>query len=98
VAPTATPDVDHSVSLSSELNAQPAVIKTQESRDEKLRIQVIRVQIRLNTLGLYNDKIDGVFGSTTKNALRIFQRVREIPATGLMTTDTLNALGIPAVN
>lgn len=67
------------------------------SRDEKLRLQVIRVQIRLNTLGLYNGTIDGILGASTKDALKIFQRVRDLPASGMMTTDTLNALGITAV-
>ena len=65
--------------------------------DEKLRLQVIRVQIRLNSLQLYDGQIDGVFGEETKNALKLFQTVKELPATGLMSTPTLNALGISAV-
>jgi His-Xaa-Ser repeat protein HxsA len=67
------------------------------SVDEKLRLQVIRVQIRLNSLQLYDGQIDGVFGEETKDALKLFQRVKELPATGLMSTPTLNALGISAV-
>lgn len=65
---------------------------------EKLRLQVIRVQIRLNSLGLYNGKISGQFDGETRAALRLFQQVKSLPMDGLMTTPTMNALGIPAVN
>jgi His-Xaa-Ser repeat protein HxsA len=43
---------------------------------EKRQLQIMRVQIKLLTLGLYNG----------------------LPESGLMTTPTLNALGVPAVN
>jgi hypothetical protein len=64
---------------------------------EKLRLQIIRVQIRLNSLGLYNGQISGTLDSDTRAALRLFQKVKSIPESGQMTTPTLNALGIPAV-
>jgi His-Xaa-Ser repeat protein HxsA len=67
------------------------------SREEKLRLQIIRVQIRLNSLGLYNGQIDGTFNTETRNALRLFQKVKSLPADGLMTTPTMNALAIPTV-
>jgi His-Xaa-Ser repeat protein HxsA len=65
---------------------------------EKLRLQVIRVQVRLNSLGLYNGKISGQFDGETRAALRLFQQVKNLPMNGLMTTPTMNALSIPAVN
>lgn len=64
---------------------------------EKLRLQIIRVQIRLNSLGLYNGEINGVLDGETRSALKLFQRVKSLPQNGQMTTPTLNALGIPAV-
>jgi len=67
------------------------------SRSEKLHLQVFRVQLRLNSLGLFNGQISGKLDDETKNALRMFQSVKGFPETGLMTTETLNALGVSAV-
>lgn len=67
------------------------------TRAEKLHLQVVRVQIRLNSLGLFNGAISGKFDGETRAALRLFQKVKSLPENGLMTTPTLNALGIPAV-
>lgn len=67
------------------------------TRDEKLRLQVIRVQIRLNSLSLYDGTISGVFDAPTKQALKLFQKVKSLPEDGLMTTATMNALGISVV-
>lgn len=64
---------------------------------EKLRLQIIRVQIRLNSLGLYNGQINGTLDADTRTALKLFQKVKNLPENGQMTTPTLNALGIPAV-
>ena len=65
--------------------------------DEKRRLQIMRVQIALTSLGLYGGRIDGVLSPQTQESLKLFQTVKDLPATGLMTTDTLNALGVPAV-
>ena len=67
------------------------------SKSEKRRLQIMRVQIALTTLGLYDDNVDGILGNKTKDALRHFQTLKGIEASGLMTTETLNALGVPAV-
>ena len=63
-----------------------------------LKLQVIRVQIALTSLGLYDGRLNGVFSMETQEALKHFQAVKGIPESGLMTTQTLNALGVPAVN
>ena len=63
---------------------------------QKLKLQVIRVQIRLTSLGLYSGNIDGVRNPATVVALKQFQSVKGLPETGMMTTPTLNALGVPA--
>jgi len=67
------------------------------SRAEKLKLQIMRVQIKLMSLKLYEGPINGVLGTTTITALKHFQTLKSLPANGQMTTDTLNALGIPAV-
>jgi His-Xaa-Ser repeat protein HxsA len=75
------------------LNEAPAL-----TRAEKLRLQIMRVQVKLTTLGLYEGRIDGALNADTKAALERFQIVKGLPQSGLMTTPTLNALGVPAVN
>ena len=68
------------------------------TKAEKLALQIMRVQIKLTSLGLYSGAIDGILGKSTVDALKLFQDLKRLPATGLMSTDTLNALGLPAVN
>ena len=58
----------------------------------------MRVQLALTSLGLYNGGIDGTMNADTKTGLEFFQDLKGLPKTGLMTTPTLNALGVPAVN
>lgn len=58
----------------------------------------MRVQIRLTSLGLYDGRIDGTRNAETALALKRFQIVKGLPDTGLMSTPTLNALGVPAAN
>jgi His-Xaa-Ser repeat protein HxsA len=67
------------------------------SRAEKLKLQVMRTQIALTTLGLYKGPISGDLDNDTKESLKHFQNLKNLPANGLMTTDTLNALSVPAV-
>jgi len=69
----------------------------QLSREEKLGLQVMRVQIALTSLGLYAGTVDGQLNDDTKEALKRFQTLKGLPADGLMSTETLNALGVPAV-
>jgi His-Xaa-Ser repeat protein HxsA len=65
---------------------------------EKRSIQIMRVQIALMSLGHYSGRIDGVLNTDTKKSLQSFQTLKGLPATGTMTTATLNALGVPAAN
>ena len=39
---------------------------------EKLKLQIMRVQIRLTSLGLYEGRIDGVMNDPTRIALERF--------------------------
>jgi peptidoglycan hydrolase-like protein with peptidoglycan-binding domain len=57
----------------------------------------MRVQIALTSLGLYTGAVDGILGDGTKEALKRFQTIKGIEPKGLMSTDTLNALGVQAV-
>jgi His-Xaa-Ser repeat protein HxsA len=63
---------------------------------EKRTLQIMRVQIALTSLGLYTGPVDGELGEQTKEALKRYQIVKGIEPDGLMSTETLNALGVPA--
>lgn len=67
------------------------------TRGEALKLQITRVQIKLHMLGLYEGPIDGIRSPATIAALKQFQMVKGLPQDGLMSTPTLNALGIRAV-
>lgn len=58
--------------------------------------EVTAIQTKLHEMGYYNDKVDGIFGSGTKNALMSFQKDNGLSADGIAGTKTLQALGITA--
>jgi His-Xaa-Ser repeat protein HxsA len=66
--------------------------------EEKRKLQIIRVQVKLTSLRLYDGQMNGVLDQNTKQSIKLFQRVKGLPESGLMTTPTLNALNVPAVN
>ncbi|YCM46904.1 peptidoglycan-binding protein (plasmid) [Verrucomicrobiaceae bacterium 227] len=57
------------------------------------RIEV-RAQVRLQKLGYYRGKIDGIFGRGSRAALVKFQRGKRLKATGTLDKMTIRALGI----
>jgi His-Xaa-Ser repeat protein HxsA len=66
------------------------------SSAEKLRLQIMRVQLALLQLGIYDGEISGVLDAPTKESLKLFQRVKGFQPDGFMSTETLNALGVAA--
>jgi His-Xaa-Ser repeat protein HxsA len=72
---------------------QPLTSTSRPNADQ-LQLMIMRVQAALYSKGYDPGAIDGVLGETTRQALRQFQRDRGIPATGSMTTETLNALEV----
>jgi hypothetical protein len=65
---------------------------------EKLRLQVMQVQIKLSGLGLYDGPIDGMMNPELVDGVRHFQTLKGMRDSGLLTTGTLAALGIPAID
>jgi hypothetical protein len=55
------------------------------------------VQTNLARRGYYHGPIDGVIGFASREAIRTFQEVRGLPATGLIDPALLKALKLPAV-
>jgi peptidoglycan hydrolase-like protein with peptidoglycan-binding domain len=58
---------------------------------------VSAVQSDLAQLGYYNGPIDGVFGADTRTALTRYQIAYHLQVTGSLTSDTLQALGLPGL-
>lgn len=94
-ASPATPS-SHAASSATNGAAQGLAPMPPLSQAQKLKLQLMRVQIRLSGLGLYKGRIDGVRNPETVDAVKRFQSVKGLPEDGMMTTPTLNALGVPA--
>lgn len=55
---------------------------------------VKQIQTRLKSWGYYKGTVDGVYGTKTTEAVRLFQRKNRLRADGVVGTRTLAALGI----
>ena len=58
---------------------------------------VTAAQTELRQLGYYNGPIDGLFGPTTRDAVAQYQMKKNLSVTGSLTSDTLQAMGLPRV-
>lgn len=56
--------------------------------------EVRKAQSKLNNLGYQTGQPDGVFGPRTQEALRNFQKAKNIAVTGQLDEKTTNALGL----
>jgi hypothetical protein len=65
---------------------------------ERVRLQVMQVQIRLAGLSLYEGPIDGILSPETVTGVRHFQTLKAMRDTGTLTAGTLSALGVPAID
>lgn len=71
---------------------RPVLTKT-----ERVRLQVMQVQLRLASLSLYDGPIDGVLTPETATGVRHFQTLKGLHDTGVLAPGTLKALGVPAI-
>ncbi|MCW5656083.1 MAG: peptidoglycan-binding protein [Burkholderiaceae bacterium] len=65
---------------------------------EKLRLQIMQVQIKLTRLGLYEGSVDGLMHPELVEGVRHFQTLKGMRDTGMLTAGTLTALGIRAID
>lgn len=61
---------------------------------EKIRLQVMQVQIKLTGLALYDGPVDGVMNPETIAGVRHFQTLKGMRDSGVLTVGTLHALGV----
>jgi N-acetylmuramoyl-L-alanine amidase len=72
------------------LNINVQALSKQGSRGSEVK----NIQTALKNLGLYNGRVDGIFGIQTKNAVIAFQKQRGLTADGIAGPRTLSSLGI----
>lgn len=65
---------------------------------EKLRLQIMQVQLKLASLSLYDGPIDGLMNQDLVEAVRHFQTLKGMRDTGMLTAGTLTALGVHAID
>lgn len=69
--------------------ANAAVVKTGS------RGQIVKtIQTKLKRWGYYNDSVDGIFGTQTKNAVMYFQRKNGLTVDGIVGSATAKAMGV----
>lgn len=73
--------------------ARPVLTKT-----ERVRLQVMQIQLRLADLALYDGPIDGVMGPETATGVRHFQTLKGLHDTGTLAPGTLSALGVSPID
>ncbi len=79
--------------------APPGVPTAPGAAVEPLSREAIRaVQSRLNRLGFYSGRIDGIWGPSMQGALQRFQQGRGLQATGQLNPATVTALGLDPNN
>lgn len=57
--------------------------------------EVTKIQTRLKSWGYYNGSIDGIYGSSTANAVKDFQRKNGLTPDGITGPATLSKIGLP---
>jgi His-Xaa-Ser repeat protein HxsA len=67
------------------------------STAEKRKLQIMQTQIALTTAGYYRGPISGNLDAATKESLKGYQKSKSLQVNGLMTTETLNALGVAVI-
>lgn len=67
------------------------------TESERIRLQVMQSQLQLSVLRLYDGPIDGIMSPPLARAVRHFQTLKGIRATGTLAAGTLAALGVPLI-
>ncbi|MDR0696369.1 MAG: spore cortex-lytic enzyme [Christensenellaceae bacterium] len=55
---------------------------------------VKNIQTKLKELGIYKDKVDGIYGVNTTNAVKAFQKSKGLKVDGIVGKNTAKALGV----
>ena len=95
--------LDQAVAAANEARQEVAVVKqateqnVEATRALKATVETVRAQGALRDLGFYRGAVDGNSGAMTTKSIRDFQAARQLPATGVLDSRTIQALGIKPV-
>ncbi len=79
--------------LADRLAGRPGLSRTAPAGERALRFEEIsEIQQRLNALGFDAGPVDGIPGSQTRRAIRVFQQQIGVPADGFISSSLLDAL------
>lgn len=88
----ATPTVPTTTQTSPATAPQTAVVPPEPEEPPLSNSQRVAVQRQLSVLGFYKSNADGDFGPGTRKAIKQFQRVNRLEATGYLTDATIALL------
>lgn len=95
ISPPAYNGTTSSRSIVSSSEPAASAYETKAESYSKLSMEnVINIQKRLRTLGLYDGNIDGVMGSETALAIDVFKIKKGLPLDEELNDDTLDVLGL----
>lgn len=70
--------------------SSPTAIINSKSSSEDIKL----IQKKLKNWGYYSGSVDGIYGTKTKNAVRLFQKKNKLVVDGIVGDKTLKAMGI----
>lgn len=78
------------ITVSNESVVEPTAIVNASSAKSDIKL----VQQKLKNWGYYTGAVDGIYGSKTKSAVRLFQKRNGLVVDGIVGNKTLSAMGI----
>ena len=85
---------EHSIHSENATKDELVAVETAILRQGARGSEVKEVQRRLKQWGYYNGSVDGVFGTSTRSAVILFQRKNGLTADGVVGKSTYKALGM----
>lgn len=74
------------------LNKAAGLMEPQKVTTAKTKANITAYQNKLNSLGFYSGRADGVYGKITKNGIKMYQKRNGLTVTGEMNEETANRL------
>lgn len=92
--PNPSSTMQHSQTTGSKMQHDSTAVSSKSSAAQQKwsKEQIKEAQAGLAKAGLYKGKQDGVYGKTTSNAVRAYQKANKLPVTGQLSDSLLTRL------
>jgi peptidoglycan hydrolase-like protein with peptidoglycan-binding domain len=90
--PNPSPTMQHNQTTGSKMHDSTAVKSSSASKQKWSKEQIKEAQTGLTKAGFYKGKEDGVYGKSTKNAVKEYQKANKLPVTGELSDSLLTRL------